>query len=97
MKSGLLLLFLLANACHVAAFTLPPSLHHASRHDRTRLFVSTSVRPNQQQYHIIGVSPDATMKEIKAAYRKLAKKYHPGMCLFALLMSWTHLFFYVSE
>ena len=28
-------------------------------------------------YKILGLSPDADEKEIRAAYRKLAKKYHP--------------------
>ena len=30
-------------------------------------------------YKILGVSPDADSKEIKTAYRKLARKYHPDM------------------
>ena len=90
MKSGLLLLFLLANTCNVAAFTLPPLQRHAvsssSRQERTRLFISTSVRPNQHLYHILGVTPEATMKEIKTAYRELAKKYHPGMFVCACVI-----------
>ena len=30
-------------------------------------------------YQILGVEPDADSKTIKAAYRKLARKYHPDV------------------
>jgi DnaJ-class molecular chaperone len=34
---------------------------------------------NQDPYMILGVSPGATGKQIKKAYRRLAMKFHPDM------------------
>ena len=31
----------------------------------------------QNPYEVLGIQPTATDDEVKAAYRELAKKYHP--------------------
>ncbi len=42
------------------------------------LFMSTKNRTNRNFYEILGIPRSADGKEIKSAYRKLAKQFHPG-------------------
>lgn len=44
----------------------------------TRLFASVTSRP-VNHYEVLGVSPKANQKEIKAAYYELSKRYHPDV------------------
>jgi DnaJ-class molecular chaperone len=43
------------------------------------LFMSTRNQTGRDFYKILGVARNADISEIKRAYRKLAKQYHPGM------------------
>ncbi len=55
-------------------------MRDGSRHARGRDRVSRAgFDPSVDYYRLLGVSPSASMSELRAAYRRLAKAYHPDL------------------
>ncbi len=50
----------------------------------TSLFMSTRNQTGRDFYKILGVTRNADEAEIKRAYRKLAKQYHPGALVYGV-------------
>lgn len=104
---GLAVSALLLAANHVDAFspngnrfgrsltTTPlsaPSSASTGARSSTSLFMSTRNQTGRDFYAILGITRSADEKEIKSAYRKLAKQFHPGT-----LDSFDHLRIFSNE
>ncbi|XP_060205407.1 uncharacterized protein LOC132633180 isoform X2 [Lycium barbarum] len=60
--------------------SIKPSLSAVNRKRRRFVTVNAIAKSSSSDlYSVLNVSRNATLKEIKASYRKLARKYHPDM------------------
>ena len=66
------------SAAVLSGQTISNVFESASAKSKTSLFMSPRNQTGRDFYAILGVSRSADDREIKSAYRKLAKQYHPG-------------------
>ncbi|GJN15520.1 hypothetical protein PR202_gb02441 [Eleusine coracana subsp. coracana] len=60
-------------------FTTPPSSSSSSRPTRIRCAAAPAGRGASTLYEELGLRAGATVREIKAAYRRLARERHPDV------------------
>src|SRR5215471_11062451 len=64
---------------HLPLSPLRTHARHPGRLRRPRPVVAMTTTTAADYYALLGVAPDATTAQIKSAYRKLAKQYHPDV------------------
>lgn len=65
----------------VGDFVWESSVNGSSQNGEVPVVVSHDISRNKQAYVVLGVQEGATQREIKRAYRKLIRRYHPDTLL----------------
>ncbi|OIW19218.1 hypothetical protein TanjilG_20343 [Lupinus angustifolius] len=69
---------LYSHATLLSTFSSPSSIFSPSKNSKFKTFL-VSASSSRDYYSTLGIPKSASVKEIKAAYRKLARQYHPDV------------------